>query len=104
MTVSSERSKGIARRVDVSQPLACPRSRADDRFVRNSTNLPSQSGHAKAWLNFAHSSYTSQQPEVRCSVQAPEASRGGRPCSVKKQLAPKANHGAYCWLRLFDGI
>jgi hypothetical protein len=39
---------------------------------------PSQSGHANAQLTFAHSS--------------------------KKQLAPKANHGAYCWLRLFSGI
>jgi hypothetical protein len=39
---------------------------------------PSQSGHPNAQLTFAHSS--------------------------KKQLAPKANHGAYCWLRLFGGI
>jgi hypothetical protein len=42
-----------------------------------------------------------QETEVRCPLQA---SRGGRPCSSKKQLAPKVNHGAYCWLRLYDGI
>jgi hypothetical protein len=34
-----EGRQSAARRVDVSQPPACLRSRADSRFVRNSTNL-----------------------------------------------------------------
>ena len=55
---------------------------------------PSQSGHANPQLTVAHSSPYSPAAEVRCPVQAPEARRNGRPCCSKKQLAPKANHGA----------